>query len=239
MDASIRPYFCGELPCENKSLSGPREPGHCFFCNGFFSTAVHGYLARRRVYQPENPQLYAFGLVDALGAKKSDNHLVYFLFRSLHNAACATYGKSYARLHALMTYWIGLAPSFSWDTIDTMRPCRQCCGRREPEGRCGSSCVIAASYLQNIFREGGAESLELAKRILDVFLEMPGYARKKSYTVCDKIMQTDPRSCVGAGQYNRKVCHGIEISLMSRFEAWRVEHEKRAENYDPSEELPF
>ena len=36
MDASIRPYFCGELPCENKSLSGPREPGHCFFCNGFF-----------------------------------------------------------------------------------------------------------------------------------------------------------------------------------------------------------
>ena len=181
----------------------------------------------------------AFGLVDALGAKKSDNHLVYFLFRSLHNAACATYGKSYARLHALMTYWIGLAPSFSWDTIDTMRPCRQCCGRREPEGRCGSSCVIAASYLQNIFREGGAESLELAKRILDVFLEMPGYARKKSYTVCDKIMQTDPRSCVGAGQYNRKVCHGIEISLMSRFEAWRVEHEKRAGNYDPSEELPF
>ena len=92
MDASIRAYFCGELPCENKSLSGPREPGHCFFCNGFFSTAVHGYLARRRVYQPENPQLYAFGLVDALGAKKSDNHLVYFLFRSLHNAACATYG---------------------------------------------------------------------------------------------------------------------------------------------------
>ena len=80
---------------------------------------------------------------------------------------------------------------------------------------------------------------KLAKRILDVFLEMPGYARKKSYTVCDKIMQTDPRSCVGAGQYNRKVCHGIEISLMSRFEAWRVEHEKRAGNYDPSEELPF
>ena len=137
MDASIRPYFCGELPCENKSLSGPREPGHCFFCNGFFSTAVHGYLARRRVYQPENPQLYAFGLVDALGAKKSDNHLVYFLFRSLHNAACATYGKSYALLHD------AAMPSVLWQEGTgralwlVMRHRRQLSSEYFQRGRCG------------------------------------------------------------------------------------------------------
>ena len=82
----FEPISAGSLPCENKSLSGPREPGHASFATAFFLLRFTDTLPDRRVYQPENPQLYAFGLVDALGAKKSDNHLVYFLFRSLHNA---------------------------------------------------------------------------------------------------------------------------------------------------------
>lgn len=239
MSTAIHSYRCGDLYCENKSPEGPRDVAHCQFCNSFFLTATRGYLKRRLVYQPDDPLLYVFGLVDALGAKKADNHLVYFLFRSLHNATSATYGKSFAKLHALMTDGIERAPSFSWDTAETDRPCRKCCGREALEEGCASACSIAASYLNDIYREGGAESLELAKRILDAFLEMPGYARKRGYTVCDEIMSTDPMSCAGAGQYNRKVCHGIEISLMARFEAWRIKHEKQTGCYEPSEEVPF
>ena len=232
-------YRCGELHCENKTSAGPRDMEHCLFCNGFFLTATRGYLKRRCVYKSEHPLSRVYGLVDALGAKKADNHLVYFLFRSLHNATSATYGKGFATLHALMTDGIERAPSFSWDTVEMVRPCRKCCDKDAPEERCASSCAIAASYLGNIYREGGAESLELAKSILDAFLEMPRYARKRGYTVCDEIMGTDPMSCAGAAQYNRKVCHGIEISLISRFEAWRIEHEKQTGCYEPSEEVPF
>lgn len=239
MSTAIRSYLCGDLYCENKSPEGPRDFAHCQFCNSFFLTATRGYLKRRLVYQPDDPLLYVFGLVDALGAKKADNHLVYYLFRSLHNATSATYGKSFAKLHALMTDGIERAPSFSWDTTETNRPCRKCCGMPAPDENCASACAISASYLGDIYREGGAESLELAKRILDAFLEMPGYARKRGYTFCDEIMGTDPMSCAGAGQYNRKVCHGIEISLISRFEAWRIEHEKQTGCYEPSEEVPF
>lgn len=239
MNTAIRSYICGDLYCDNKIPEGPRDVAHCQFCHSFFLTATRGYLKRRRVYQPEDPLLYVFGLVDALGAKKADNHLVYFLFRSLHNATSATYGKSFAKLHALMTDGIERAPSFSWDTAETDRPCRKCCGREAQEEGCASACSIAASYLNDIYREGGAESLELAKRILDAFLEMPGYARKRGYTVCDEIMSTDPMSCAGAGQYNHKVCYGIEISLMARFEAWRIKHEKQTGRCEPSEEVPF
>lgn len=239
MSGIIRFYRCGDLYCENKIPEGPRDVAHCQFCNAFFLTATRGYLKRRRVYQPEDPLLYVFGLVDALGAQKADNHLVYFLFRSLHNATSATYGKSFAKLHALMTDGIERAPSFSWDTAETDRPCRKCCGREAQEEGCASACSIAASYLNNIYREGGAESLELAKRILDAFLSMPRYARKRGYIVCDEIMSTDPMSCAGAGQYNRKVCHGIEISLMARFEAWRMKHEKQTGCNESSEEVPF
>ena len=238
MSTTVRSYICGDLWCENKTPEGPRDFAHCEFCNSFFLTATRGYLKRRRVYKPEDPLLYVFGLVDALGAKKADNHLVYYLFRSLHNAAHATYGKSFAKLHALMTDGIERAP-ISWDTVETDRPCRKCCGRDAPEENCASSCAIAASYLSNIYREGGAESMELAKHILDAFLEVPRYALKKGYTVCDEILGTEPMSCAGAGQYNRKVCYGIEISLMARFEAWRIKHEKQTGCYDPNMEVPF
>lgn len=109
MSTAIRSYLCGDLYCENKSPEGPRDFAHCQFCNSFFLTATRGYLKRRLVYQPDDPLLYVFGLVDALGA----------------------------------------------------------------------------------------------------------------------------------AQYNRKVCHGIEISLMARFEAWRIKHEKQTGCYEPSEEVPF
>lgn len=233
-------YPCGmELRCENKTTKGPRDVAHCNFCSAFFLTAVRGDFKRHLVYQPDDPLLYVFGLVDALGAKKPDNHLVYFLFRALHNAARATYGKRFAKLHALMMDGIERAPSFSWDTDETDRPCRKCCGRDAPGENCASSCAIAVSYLNDIYREGGADSLELARRILDAFMEMPGYGRKKATTVCDEILGTDPMSCAEAGQYNRKVCHGIEISLMDRFEAWRIKQEKLTGCCEPSEEVPF
>ena len=36
MDASIRPYFCGELPCENKSCQVRANRGIASFATAFF-----------------------------------------------------------------------------------------------------------------------------------------------------------------------------------------------------------
>ena len=227
---STHEYPCGALYCENKTSEGPRDEEHCLFCNGFFKTARRGYVERRCVYGDLHPLVHVYTLVDELGAKQADNHLVYFLFRSLHNAATATYGKTYGKLLGLMMHWIETVPAVPWDELDTQRPCRKCCGLKQPEDQCGSSCSIAAYYLYDLYRSGGAESLELARRILDAFGEMPGHVRKKGYLVTEEIMATDPMSCAGAAQYNRKVCHGIEISLMARFEAWRNDHEQFAQD---------
>lgn len=209
-------YRCGALACENK---GPaRKDWYCTYCSHWMCTACEGYFERLCYSEEKLPHVYV--LIDELGSKEEDNHLVYLFFRALMNAESSLNGKSFGKLHKVMTGLIDVSAWIeSWDERKSSLQCKEWCKKKQSND-CDSGCTIAASYLNDILRSGGPDALALVKQILDTFMVLPGYSKKKGYTVCDEIMSTDPFSCVGAGQYRLKVLEGIEISLYARFEEW-------------------
>ena len=69
-------------------------------------------------------------------------------------------------------------------------------------------------------RISGQAGLDRAAEIVAAFASMSGVTRCKAYNVADDILGLDPLSCVGLGQYTRKVVDGVQPMITDRFDLW-------------------
>ena len=228
-------YPCGNLECDNKGNRGPRVAHLCPLCNQYFRTAIVGWRRRkafdvsvREQGRPESASAWdkAYAAVDGLNAMAEGNHSTYMFCRALHFITCSQLGRTYG---ATVKHFNGLMQDLPSLTVDTVylesewtkvRKCRQWCGRKTPERDCDNSCKLAASYFLEVKRISGQTGLDLAAEIVTAFSSMSGVARCKAYNVADDILGLDPLSCVGLGQYTRKVINGVEPMLLGRFNRW-------------------
>lgn len=228
-------YPCGNLECDNKGNRGPRVAHLCPLCNQYFRTAIVGWRRRkafnvsvREQGRPANASAWdkAYAAVDGLNAMAEGNHATYMFFRALHFITCSQLGRTYG---ATVRHFNGLLDDLASLTVDTVylesewakvRKCRQWCGRRNPEKDCENSCKLAASYLLEVKRISGQAGLDRAAEIVAAFASMSGVTRCKAYNVADDILGLDPLSCVGLGQYTRKVVDGVQPMITDRFDLW-------------------
>lgn len=236
MTTTAYDYPCGPaLQCGNKGPDGPLVAHLCPLCGTYFRTAVVGWN-RRKAFdvsngeqsRPESASAWdtAYAAVDALGAMAEHNHAIYLFYRALHFVTCAQYGRSFGSTVKQFAGLFDALPSLSMHTIfldsewEKVRKCRQWCGRKKPDDRCKNPCQQAGFYLLEMQRTAGQSGLDRAREILNAFAGMGGLLRCPAVNVVDDILGLDPMSCVGLGQYTRKVIDGLEISLHARLEAW-------------------
>ena len=236
MTTTAYEYPCGPaLQCENKGPDGPREAHLCPLCGSYFRSAVVGWN-RRKAFdvsvgdqsRPESARAWdsAYAAVDAMGAMAEGRHATYMFFRALHFVTCAQYGRSFCATVKHCNGLFAALPSLTNHTVffdpewERVRKCRHWCGRKTADDKCKNSCQQAGFYLLEVRRIAGQPGLDRARDIIDAFAGMSGLTRCRAVTVAEDIIGLDPISCAALGQYTRKAIDGLEISLLSRLNAW-------------------
>lgn len=219
-------YRCTEeITCENKGPKGPRSHDVCMICQNYYRVAVDGYLERATFNGKDEQWAKVYALVDKLSAMQEHSHVTYHFFHAVHWATAAQYGRKFGTLAKYMRHVFTATQDFE-DSLSVHSKwredcqCKTWCGRQAPQNDCDGACVLVASHILDMRKEGGQEALDTAMELLKTFQAIPAWDKKSVFTACDTIMGLDWFACAGQGQQKQKSVTGMEISLVWRVGNW-------------------